>query len=90
MGFFKSVCQKNTQTINTEFKSNQKKYLLRVKTWSTFIVFYQSLYKHKDISEDALEEEFRDLPKSFIYTINESLSKEITEEKLECAVRRMA
>jgi hypothetical protein len=52
--------------------------------------FYQALYKHKDISEDALEEVLRDLPITFTPAMNELLSKEITEEELGLVAKVMA
>jgi hypothetical protein len=47
------------------------------------------LYENKDISEKALEEVLRDLPITFIPSINKLFSKKITEEELELAARVM-
>ena len=89
--FFKSIRQKNAQAIISELKDNQGRILTTRKDMEQICVdFYQGLYKHKEISEVALEEVLRDLPITFIHSMNEALSKEITEGELGAAARVMA
>jgi hypothetical protein len=49
------------------------------------LTFTKHLYKLKEISEEALEEVLRDIPITFSPSMNETFSKEITEEKLGAA-----
>ena len=89
--FLKSVRQKNTQAIIIELKDNQGRLFTTRKDLEKMVFdFYQSLYQHKDILEEALEEVLRDLPTIFTPTMNESLFEEITEDELGGAVRVMA
>jgi len=89
--FFKSVRQKNAQSIISELKNNQGKIFTTCKDMEQICVnFYQALYKHKEISEEALEEVLRDLPITFTTSMNEVFSKEITEEELGVAAKAMA
>ena len=88
--FFKSVRQKNTQAVIAELKDNQSRLFTTRKDLEKIVFdFYQSLYQHIDISEEALEEVLRDLPTILTPNMNEALSKEITEEELGGAVREM-
>lgn len=52
--------------------------------------FYKELYKHKDISEDALREVFDDLPIAFLDVMDDSFAKEITQHELYEVVDSMA
>jgi hypothetical protein len=52
--------------------------------------FYEVLYGHKDISEDALTKAMEEVPATFTNVINEALKKEITENELHGAVNSMA
>jgi hypothetical protein len=66
--------QKNAQSIISEFKNNQGRISTTRKDMEQICVdFYQALYKHKEISEEALEEVLRDLPITFIPSMNEVL-----------------
>ena len=89
--FFKSVRKKNAQSIISELKDNQRRIFTTRKDIKQICVdFFQALYKHKEISEEALEEVLRDLPTTFTHSMNEALSKEITEEELGAAAKTMA
>jgi hypothetical protein len=89
--FFKSVRQKNVQSIISEFKDNQGRIFTTRKNMEQICVdFYKALYKHKKISEEALDEVFRDLPITFTPSMNEVFFKEITEEELGVAAKAMA
>jgi len=57
--FFKSVRQKNAQSVISELKDNQRRIFTTRKDIEQICVdFNQALYKHKEISEEALEEVF--------------------------------
>jgi hypothetical protein len=89
--FFISVRQKNAQAIISVLKNNQgRKFNTRKDMEQICFDFYQALYKQKDISNEASEEVLRELPITFTPSMNELLSKEITEEELGLAVRVMA
>jgi hypothetical protein len=89
--FFKSIQQKNAQAIISELNDNQGRIFTTRRDMEQICVnFYQTLYKHKEISEEALEEVLRDLPITFIPSINEVFAKEITEEELGAAAKAMA
>ena len=89
--FFKSVRQNNAQSIISELKDNQGRIFTTCKNMEQICVdFYQTLYKYKEISEEALEEVLRDIYITFIPSMNELLSKEITDEELRAAAKAMA
>ena len=48
------------------------------------------MYKHKDISEDALNEVMEGFPALFTNDMNESLAKEFTDKELSSAVMSVA
>lgn len=57
--FFKSVRQKNAQSVISELKDNQRRiFTIRKDIEQICVDFNQALYKHKEISEEALEEVF--------------------------------
>ena len=52
--------------------------------------FYEELYTHKEISEEALARVMERVPATFTNVMNIVLSKEITERELRGAVNSMA
>lgn len=52
--------------------------------------FYDDLYAHKDILEEAFAKAMEGVPAIFTNTMNKDLGKEITEKELRRAVNSMA
>ena len=89
--FFKSVRQKNTRTIISELKDKHGRIFTKSEELGQICLdFYQDLYQHKGVSEEAIREILEGLPRTFTEDMNTSLSKEITEAELSAAVQSMA
>lgn len=89
--FFKSVRQKNAQAHITKLKDKQgRSFTRREDLEMIYYDFYRDLYKHKDISEVALNEVIEGLPTTFTNDMNESLAKDITKNELSIAAMSMA
>ena len=89
--FFKSVRQKNTLAIISELRDTHGRSFTRKEDLEAICLdFYKNLYKHKDISEGAINEVLEGLPATFTCDINEALAKDITERELATAVASMS
>ena len=89
--FFKSVRQKNSQTVLSELRDKHGRCFTRKEDLDRICYdFYKDLYAHKVVSEGALEEVFEGFQAPFTGAMNDSLTKEITERELGAVVRDMA
>ena len=89
--FFKSVRQKNSQTVLSELRDKHGRCFNKKEDLDKICYdFYKDLYGHKEVSEGALEEVFEGFQATFTEAMNESLTKEITERELGGVVRDMA
>ena len=86
-GFFQIHKTKNTRTIISELKDKHGRIFTKSEEIGQICLeFYQDLYQHKGVSEEAIREILEDLPRTFTEYMNTSLSKEITEAELSSAV----
>ena len=89
--FFKSVRQKNSQAVISELKDNNGRIFTRREDLEKISLdFYKNLYQHKEVAEPVLREVLDDLLVTFMASMNEALSREITEEELAVVIRAMA
>jgi len=89
--FFRLVRLKNIQAAISEFKDRQCRCFTKKEELEKITKnFYEVLYGHKDISEDALTKAMEGVLATFTNVINEALRKEITENELHEAVNSMA
>lgn len=82
--FFKSVRQKNTQSVISELRDNQGRcFTNHGELEKICLDFYKNLYQYKKkISKLALGEVLEDLLVTFTTSMNETLSRELTEKEL--------
>ena len=89
--FFKSVRQKNTHMVITELKDKHGRSFTKMEDLDSICQdFYQDLYRHKDIEEEALLEVIEGVPAIFTPAMNEVLVKEVSERELRGAANLMA
>lgn len=89
--FFKSVRQKNSQSVILELRDQHGRSFMRAEDLSKICFdFYGELYRHKEVSEEACREVFEGFMVTFTESMNENLAKEITVEELGKAVLSMA
>ena len=89
--FFRAVRPRNFQAVILVLKNRRGRCFTKMGDLEKITKdFYEKLYAHKDISEEALARVIEGVPAMFINVINEALSKEIMEKKLQGAVNSMA
>ena len=89
--FFRSVRPKNTQTVISEIKDRRGRIFTKREDLEGICHnFYQDLYAHKEITEEAMAKALEGFSTTFPPAIIEAISKEITEEELGHAVTSMA
>ena len=89
--FFQLVRQKNVQTIIAELRDNQGRCFTRKEDLQVICLdFYQNLYRHKDISREAMREILEGMPTTFTCDMNTQLSRPLTDKELSGAIMSMA
>ena len=89
--FFKSVRQKNSKAVISSLKDKHGRiFTNRVDLHSICHDFYADLYKHREVSEKALEEVFDGFPVTFTDAMNVTLIQDITKKELASALTAMA
>ena len=81
--FFKSVRQKNSKAVISSFKDKHGRiFTNRVDPHNICHDFYADLYKHREVSEKALEEVFDGFSVTFTDVMNVTLTQDITKREL--------
>ena len=89
--FFHAVRPRNSQGTISKLKDRRGRCFTKREDLERIIKdFYEELYTHKEISEEALEKVMEGVPATFTNAMNGELSKEITERELRGAVNSMA
>jgi hypothetical protein len=89
--FFRAVRPINAQATISEFKDKRGRFFTKREDLERITKdFYEELYAHKDVSEEALARVMEGVPATFINSMNDALDKEITERELRRAVNSMA
>lgn len=89
--FFQAVRPRNFQAAISELKDGRGRCFTKNEDLERNIKdFYEELYAHEDISEETLARVMEGVTATFTNAINETLSKEITENELQGAVNSMA
>ena len=71
--FFRSVRQKNSYAVISELRDNQGRCFTKIEDLEQIcLIFYQQLYGHKEISEEAMREVLDNLPEIFTDDMNVS------------------
>ena len=89
--FFKSVWQKNPNAFMTELKDNHRRIFTRQEDLQNMCYeYYKKLYQHKEISEEAMDEVFKDFLGMILQATSETLMRDITERELATTVTFLA
>ena len=87
---FWSVRLKNIQAVIFELKDRHDRIFTKREDLEGICqFFYQDLYAHKEVTEDAIAKTLKGFPAIFSPAMNEALSKEITKKELWHAVTSM-
>ena len=89
--FFKAVRQKNIRAIIVELKDRQGKNFIKINDLERICLdFYNDLYNHKEIIDEALIKVMKGLPALFTAAMNKALDQEITKKELRSVTNAMA